>query len=300
MATSTGSLAALLDPGYRFVFFNWLAEHPMEYTAVFNVLTSERAYEEDLVVAGLGAVPEKPEGTSIIYDDPIQGSEVRYTHRSYGLGFRVTEEMYEDDLYGVVKRVVAALARSAKHTHEAIVWDVLNFAFSTTRVGQDNLPLCSTAHTLLGGGTYGNRPNTDTDLNGTSLQQAIDSFERTVDHRGLPMALSARTLVIPPELKWRAREVLESGYIPGSSDNDINALKQEGLNYVVSHYLGSAAAWFLTSDKEEHDLKCYERRGTRMRSADDFDSGDMKSKVDFRKSAGFTNWPGVYGTTGGT
>jgi len=298
MASSTGSLARLLDPGFRFVFFKFLREHDMEYNACFHVLDSERAYEEDIVYAGLGAVPEKPEGTNVIYDDPIQGNTIRYTHLTYGLAFRVTEEMYEDDLYGVVNKVVQALARSARHTLETISWDTLNFAFDTSRVGQDGLPLCSTAHVSLGGGTESNRPATDGDLDVTNLQAAIDSFERTNDHRGLPVALVARKLVIPPELKWKARVLLESGGEPGTADNDMNALQEESLVYFVSHYLTSTSAWWLLAGEEDHDLRFYKRRGVRFRSADDFDSGDSKHKVDFRCSAGFTNWYGTFGTSG--
>lgn len=299
MASSTGNLAALLDPGYRFVFYKFLAEHPKEYVSCFNVEDSSRAYEEDIIYAGLGPVPEKPEGTNIIYDDPIQGNTVRYTHITYGLGFRVTEEMYEDDLYGVVNRVVTALARSARHTQETIAWDTLNFAFDASRVGQDGVALCSTAHPMLGGGTQSNRPGTDIDLTVTGLQQAIDNFERQTDHRDLPIALRAAKVIIPPELKWKAREILHSAYRPDSADNAINALQGEYLDYAVSHFLTSTTGWFVTARQGEHDLRVYHRRAERMRSSDDFDSGDMKSKIDFRTSAGFTAWQGTWGSPGG-
>lgn len=299
MATSTGSLSALLDPGYRKVFFQWLREHPTEYPECFNVLDSERAYEEDMLVAGLGAVPQKPEGTNVIYDDPIQGNALRFTHITYELGFRVTREMYDDDLYGVVNKVVTSLARSAKHTLETIAWDVLNLAFNAGRVGEDGLALCHTAHTMKSGGTEANRPSTDIDLSVTGLETALDNFERQNDHRGLPIAISARKVVIPPELKWKAREILNSALRSDTADNATNAFKEEDLTYSVSHYLTSSTAWFVTAAKDEHDLRFYRRDGVEFSSADDFDSGDMKSKVHFRCSAGHAVWQGVWGSPGG-
>jgi len=295
---STGSLARLLDPGFRHVFYDYLEKHPMEYSRIFNVETSERAYEEDIVYAGLGPVPEKPEGTNVLYDDIIQGNIVRFTHITYASGWRVTEEMADDDLYGVTRRVVLALARSAKHTIETIAWDTINLAFDATRVGQDNMPLCSTAHPLLGGGTASNMPATPLDLTAANLQSALDNFERQKDHRQLPVAISARHLLVPPELKWKARELLQSTKKPETAQNDPNALLEEDLSYFTSHYLTSTSAWFVHANKDEHDLRIYIRRPIRMRSSDDFDSGDMKSKVDFRCSAGFMNFWGFWGSQG--
>jgi hypothetical protein len=296
--TSTGSAARLLDPGYRFIFFKFLEEHGMEYMSVFNTMDTERAYEEDIVFAGLGAVPEKSEGSNVFFDDPIQGNVVRYTPIEFGLGFRVTEIMLEDDLYGIMNKVVQCLARSARHTIETIAWDVLNFAFDATRPGQDNVALCHTAHPLLGGGTQANRPTVDGDFNATTMQAAIDTFERMVDHRGLPIAMSAQRIIIPPELKWKVRVALNSAMVPGSTNNDINALKEEGLNYFIGHFLLSPTAWFVDAGQGTHDLRFYNRRGVRFRSADDFDSGDSKHKVDFRCVAGFTSFYGFYGNAG--
>jgi phage major head subunit gpT-like protein len=299
MATNTGSLTALLDPGYRDVFFQWLREHPPEYPKLFNVLDSARAYEEDMVVAGLGSVPEKPEGTNVFYDDPIQGNAVRYTHITYALGFRVTREMYDDDLYRVVKGVVTALARSARHTLETIAWDVLNNHTTAAWQGQDGVCLVSTAHTMLDGSSQSNRSATDADLSVTGLQNAIDAFERQEDHRSLPVALFAKWLVVPPELKWKARELLGSEYRPDTGDNAINAIQGEDMQMAMSHYLDSTTAWWVMSDKGEHDLKVFIRNAVEFSSADDFDSGDMKSKVRFRASAGHTRWQGVWGSPGG-
>lgn len=298
MASSSGNLSPLLDPGYRMVFFNWLEEHAEQFSQVFNVLSSERAYEEDIVFAGLGPLQEKPEGANVLYDDPIQGAAVRYTHRVWALGFRVTREMYDDDLYGLVKRVVTALARSAHHTIETVAFDVLNNGF-TTQLVEDGLSLFHTAHTMKDGSTQSNRSATSADLTVDSLQQAIDSFERHEDHRSLPMALRARTLQIPPELKWKARELLNSTERPDTSDRAINALYEEGMTYKVSHYLDSTSNWFLLANQDEHDLKFYRRDGVEFSSTDDFDSGDMKSKARTRCSAGATVWQGTWGSLGG-
>lgn len=299
MATSTGTLGSNLDPGYRLVFFNWIKEHPWEYKGVFNVLNSERAYEEDLLNAGLGAVPEKPQGTPTTYDDPIQGNAVRYTHITYALGFRTTREMADDDLYGTIQKTIKSLARSAKHTLETIAWDILNDAFDSDRPGQDGVELCSTAHVMLDGSTQSNRPTTDIDLTVTGLEQALDNFERQTDHRSLPIAINAKWVVIPPELRWRATEIIESPQRSDTANEAKNAFMQMSLDWTMSHYLTSSTAWFVTSNPDEHDMKMYERDGLEFKTADDFDTGDAKSWVRFRCSAGHTIWQGSWGSPGG-
>lgn len=305
MPTVSGNFAELYGPGLRKLFFDKFMGLPTEYDKLFNILSSQRAYEEDLKIAGLGAMPEKAQGASIVYDDFIQGdTKVRYTHKSFALGYRITEEAQEDELYGVFKKINEALARSGHQTREVRAWAVLNNAFTTfttsgtAGTGLDGLALCHTAHTLAGGGTYANRPTVDSDLGIAALQAAITRFEKCVDERGLPIVLIPRFIVIPPDQKWLAREILNSSHKPFTADNEINALVQDDLQYIVSHYLTDADAWFLTAAPGEHDLNYYNRRAMTFKEGDDFDTGDAKFRAGFRCSAGFSDWRGVDGSPG--
>src|SRR6266850_1136676 len=238
MTAVSGAFAALLAPGLKKVFFETYQQWPEEYQKYNNVDTSERAYEEDLVVSSLGAVPQKQENDPIVYDDPIQGATVRYTHIIFGLGFRVTKKMVQDDLYNVMNRMSKALSRSSRQSIEVHGASVLNDSVlgSPLILGQDGLGLISTAHTLLGGGTIANRPNPDAQLSLTSLQAANLHFEKLVDERGLNMMKRPTMLIVHPDNKFRARELLQSEYKPGSADNEINALKEEDMKYMVGHF----------------------------------------------------------------
>lgn len=299
MTAVSGAFAALLAPGLKKVFFETYQQWPEEYQKYNNVDTSERAYEEDLVVSSLGAVPQKQENDPIVYDDPIQGATVRYTHIIFGLGFRVTKKMVQDDLYNVMNRMSKALSRSSRQSIEVHGASVLNDSVlgSPTILGQDGLGLISTAHTLLGGGTIANRPNPDAQLSLTSLQAANLHFEKLVDERGLNMMKKPTLLIVHPDKKFTARELLQSEYKPGSSDNEINALKEEDMKYMVGHFIASSTAWWLVA-ANDHDVKFYWRQKPNFEESDDFDTKAAKFSVDFRCSAGFTDWRGWYGTAG--
>ena len=175
----TGAFSALLAPGLRHIFFEKYSAYPDEHAQVFNIGTSERAYEEDTKLAGLGVIIKKGEGEATTFQDPIMGALRRYTHSAFSLGFRVTREMYDDDLYDVVKRMASALGRSVHQGIQVNAFDVINNGFVTTNnVGFDSLALFSTAHTVLQGGTQSNRPTVDADLSVTSLQAAVENFEK--------------------------------------------------------------------------------------------------------------------------
>lgn len=301
MPSRSSGFSNLLAPELSNVFFNKYKQWPEEYNTLFNVESSTRAYEEDVEVAGLGQMVNKPEGVGITYDDPYQSGRVRYTHTTFGLGFRVTDELFNDDLYGVIKKMPQALARSAHQTIEVQGANVLNNAFNTNfNVGLDGVQLISTAHANVKqtGGPYSNRLSTDADLSVTSLQSAIILMETTTDDRDLNLQIRPRLLVITPNQKWIARELLKSEYKPHTADNEINAFKDEDLSYTVNHYLTDTNAWFLLADKADHYLKFYWRKKLAFDNDDDFDTGDAKFKATMRLSVGFTNWRGIVGTSG--
>ena len=301
MSSRTTGFSNLLAPELSNVFFNKYKQWMDEYTAIFNVESSTRSYEEDVEIAGLGAMQSKAEGMGITYDEPFQSGRKRYTHSTFGLGFRVTDELYNDDLYGIIKKMPQALARSAHQTIEVNAANVLNNAFNTTlQAGLDGIQLISTAHKRVDGtgGPYSNRLSTDSDLSVTSLQSAIQLMEGTTDDRDLNLNIKPKLLVITPNLKWVARELLKSEYKPHTADNEINAFRDEDLSYTVNHYLTDTNAWFLLADKADHYLKFYWRQKLKFDNDDDFDTGDAKFKATMRLAVGFTNWRGIVGTSG--
>ena len=302
MPTTTGQFSQLLAPGLRKIFFQHLKERPPQYSAVFNMHTSARAYEEDLEIAGLGTMPAKPEGNSITYQDPVLGGKKRYTHVSFGLGFRVTVEMYEDDLYGPMKRMTRELAKAGRNVREVRSFNVLNNAF-TTEFGFPKLgvneALISTAHTLIGGGTLANRASVDADLGVASLEAAILLFDNLTDENGIPIVVKPKWLIVPPALKQIAREILGSEFRPYTADNTVNAVIQnDSMQDMVVNYLTDADSWYLLADKGEQDLNFFERASVRFQSGDDFDTGDAKFKAFQRFSVGAGEWRGIFGSLG--
>lgn len=301
MSSRSSAFSHLLAPGLHDAFFNRYNQYPEEYSQVFNVLTSTRQYEEDTEVAGLGKLVKKTEGQNITYDDPFQSTDrVRYTHDTFALGFRVSYELYKDDQYGIINRMPQALARSAHQTIEAEAWDVFNNAFTASTAARDDIALCSTAHTNVKktGGPYSNRLATDSDLSITSLQSAVELMENTTDDRDLNIMLKPKRLIIAPASKWMARELLNSEKKPHTANNEINALMDEELMYMVCHYLTDTDAWFLVTDKSDHYLNFYWRERLFFDNDDDFDNGDAKFKATCRFSKGFSGWRGVVGTPG--
>lgn len=299
MVMRTGPFSDLVAPGLRKVFFQEFDLIPLEYTRVLNVLPSSRAYEEDVKVSGLSTMPEKTEGSATTYVDPAISGKVKYTHKPFGLGFRVTHEMHVDDLYGPARKMAKALARSARHRAETQAWAPWNDAFSgSTYTGFDGLSLCSTAHTLLLGGTYANRPATETDFSVTALQAALSSMEMCVDDSNMVIGMKGRLVVGHPSNKWVFKEVLKSEYRPYSANNEINSILDEGLDYFLCHYQSDSDAWGVFSAQGIHDINVFIREALRMENADDFDSGDAKFKAYQRLISGFGEWRGVYGSSG--
>jgi hypothetical protein len=316
MTMVRGQFAQLMAPGLHDTFVHWLdlLQREEEFSQIFNMETSDKAFEDEVEFSGLGAMPEKPEGESITYQDAIQGGSKRYTHSTYGLGVRTSWELYEDDQYNLIMQVPKALARAAQFTKEQQAWNVFNLGFTTVTT-TDGVSLFNNQHPLLGGvaatnigpgltnvigaaGTYPNRPATDLDFSITALQLAINQNERLIDSQGIPVMMKQSKVVIPPELKWVAREVLGSSYKPYTSDNEINALLKEDLNYFVSHYLTSQSAWFMVAEKQSHKLKFITRKELDEDFSDDFDTRSIKQISFMRFSVGATSWIGTWGSNG--
>jgi hypothetical protein len=303
---TTGGFSELLAPGLFDVMMNEFERTPPSWMPIFSVRNSTRSYEEDLKVAGLGSMTSKPEGVAVDFDDFIIGDGVRYTHASYGLGCRITREMYDDDLYDIMNRIAAELSASAAYKIEVDAWSVFNNAFNPLFTGADGLPLCHTAHTRMdGGATAGNRPAVDVDFSFSAFQAGLDHFKSLVDERGRPLDLSPALLLIDPSFEWQAREILESEFKPYSANNEINVLKDDSIRYQKVRYFTDADQWFLIAPKSSrggrrgHDLKWFWRVKPEPSSADDFLTGDSLFKQYARYSRGFTEWRGVYGSSGG-
>lgn len=316
MTMVRGQFAQLMAPGLHDTFVHWLnlLQRDEEYSHVFNMETSDKAYEDEVEFSGLGPMGTKPEGESITYQDAIQGGTKRYVHATYGLGCRTSWELYEDDQYNLIMQVPKALARSAHFTLEQQTWNILNNGFTTT-LTTDGLSLFHNQHPLLGGpaatnvgpglsnvisaaGTYPNRPATDVDLSLTAIQLAINQYERLIDSQGLPISIKPKTVVIPPELKWIAREILGSAHKPYTSDNEINAILAEELNYFVFHYSTSQSAWYMIPGKESHTMKHITRKALDEDFSDDFDTRSIKQVSFMRFAVGATSWMGVWGSNG--
>lgn len=298
MTTLSSNIPDLVMAGINEVIFDKYQSYPEQFSTVFNVAESSKQYEDDVTMSGLGLFPAKPEGSAIIYDDPLKGFSKRYTHVTYALGFRVTHEMMSDDLYGPMRKMGKALGRSARQTVEIQAASVFNNGFTDTAGSPDGKALFADDHPLVGSGTARNELSTPADLSVTSLEQAINDFEDTVDDRGLLIALKPKLLVVPSELKWQAHQLLMSPLLPGSADNDANPLKGEGIDYFVWNYLTDPDAWFLVTDPDDHEVKFFWRERFNVESAEDFDTKDNKVSGFMRFSHGWSDWRGVFGSPG--
>lgn len=298
MTMFRGAFSNLLAPGYRKVVFESYKEKPLEANRLVNMGRSGRAYEEDFNIAGFGTLVEKVEGSKVTYQDILQLNPKRYVFTTYALGFRITQEMLEDDLYGVFgNKLARALGRSARNNFEVIAMSPFNNAFNTAVNGfVTGESLISTTHALGRGGTASNRPAADVDFSLVALQAAIEHFHNLVDESGLPMMLTPKWLVHGVGNHWTVNQVLKSQFLPGGSQNDINQVAQEGIQPFLSHYLTDADSWFLLAD--DHDINYFERVPPTFSNTDDFDTGDAKYKLRRRAGAGFGGWRGIYGSSG--
>jgi hypothetical protein len=303
MTITRGQFIPLLEPKISNIWNEAYPQRAVEYTAFVNLRTTGKATVTDYKMSDFGSLRLKGEGESITYDDPLSGPQKTYTPVRFALGYKVTDEMLKNDLYGQITRLEKALIKSAVDGQEVTAAYLLNNAFGTTSAdgfsatGFDGLALCSTSHTRLdGGAVIANRPGTDADLGVGSLQNGIIAFENIKDERGRPSRILPKLLIISPEDVFTAEELLSSEYKPGTANNDVNAVRKYGLTYMVSHYKTDTDAWFLFGDKTGVKFIWDVRPRTEMWE-------DKDKEVIFRKCVqgmfvGHDSWRGVYGTSG--
>lgn len=299
MAINSSQIVDALDMNLNEMFQDGLTQWPEEYSKVFNVETSDKQTEKDSYESGFGLMPAKSEGSAAQYDTILPGIKQTYTHRTYALGYEITEEAIEDNLRTpeTFNKLPQALNRSAMETVEVSAFSVFNNGFSTN--GFDGTTLFSTAHPLLQGGTQSNTPSVQADLSVTSLTAGLTAIEKFVDERGLKLPMKAVTLLVPVDLWNVAEELLGSEYKPYVGNNEVNALQKKDLQYFISHYLTSAKAWFLLAEKGQHKLKFFWRvKLGALRRGTDFDSTNLKHLARMRFSYGYSHWRGTYGSSG--
>jgi len=301
MAISRAQLLKELLPGLNALFGLEYAKYGEEHKEFFDIETSERSFEEETKLSGFSAAPVKNEGSAIAYDTAQEAFTARYNHETIALGFSLTEEAVEDNLYDSLSaRYTKALARAMAYTKQVKAATVLNNAFDTNFTGGDGKALCVTDHPLVSGGTNSNALTTAADLNETSLEAAVIQIASWTDERGLLIAAKPRKLIIPTNSMFIATRLLETELRVGTSDNDINALKNNGSipeGYFVSHFMTDTDAWFLTTDVP-NGLKHFIRAPLSNSMDGDFDTGNVRYKSRERYSFGWSDPLGIFGTPG--
>lgn len=297
---TTGNHPKALWPGMRAFWGRQYSEHPQEWSQIFETESSDKAYEEDAEVTGFGLAPIKTQGGAVSYDSETQGQTKRYTHVTYALGYIVTRDEQDDNLYEVVsKRRIKALAFSIRQTEEIVGANVLNRAFNSSYTGGDSKELCATDHPT-NDGTQSNELATAADLSEASLEDLIIQIMEAKNSRGLRISLMPKKLIVPPALAFDAERIINSSLQSGTANNDLNAVKSMGLikgGAVVNHYLTDSDAWFLQTNAP-NGLMRFNRRATEFRQDNDFDTENAKAKSSLRFSVGWTDWRGMFGTPG--
>ena len=298
MAISRAQLLKELLPGLNALFGLDYASYGEEHKELFEVETSERSFEEETKLSGFSAAPVKNEGQAIAYDNGQEAWTARYNHETIALGFSITEEAIEDNLYdSLSKRYTKALARAMAYTKQVKAASIINNGFSSQYLGGDNVPLFSAVHPLVSGGTNSNTIATNPDLNETSLEAATIQIAAWTDERGLLLAAKPRKLVVPPSQMFVSKRLLSTELRVGTSDNDINALKSMGTiseGYKVNHFLTDTHGWYLLTDVP-NGLKMFERVALQNSMDGDFDTGNVRYKSRERYSFGWSDPLGVFG-----
>ena len=301
MAISRAQLAKELEPGLNALFGMEYDRYENEHAEIFDTESSDRAFEEEVLIVGFGNASVKEEGQGVQFDSASEGFTARYTHETVALAFALTEEAVEDNLYDRLgARYTKALARSMAHTKQVKAANVLNNAFSASFTGGDGVSLINTAHPLANGGTIANRATTMADLNETSLENALINISTFVDDRNMILALRGTKLIVPPQLQFVADRLLDTPGRVGTADNDINAIKNMGLlpqGYAVNHFLVDTDAFFITTDCPD-GFKHFERTPISTSMEGDFDTGNVRYKARERYSFGFSNPRCVFGSQG--
>ena len=301
MAISRAQLAKELEPGLNALFGMEYDRYENEHAEIFDTESSDRAFEEEVMIVGFGNASTKDEGQGVQYDSASEGFTARYTHETIALAFSLTEEAVEDNLYDRLgARYTKALARSMAHTKQVKAANVLNNAFNANFAGGDGVSLINTAHPLANGGTIANRAVTQADLNETSLENALINISTFVDDRNMILALRGTKLIVPPQLQFVADRLLDTPGRVGTADNDINAIKNMGLlpqGYAVNHFLVDTDAFFIMTDCPD-GFKHFERTPITTSMEGDFDTGNVRYKARERYSFGFSNPRCVFGSQG--
>jgi hypothetical protein len=299
MAINRAQLAKELEPGLNALFGMEYSRYENEHAEIFDQETSDRAFEEEVMLVGFGEAAVKQEGSAVQFDTAQESFTSRYTHETIALAFSLTEEAVEDNLYDTLSaRYTRSLARSMAYTKQTKAANILNNAFSTA--GGDGVSLVNTAHPTALGGTFSNRSSTDADLNETSLEQAMIDIAGFIDERGLKIAMQGRKLIIPVNIQFVADRILNSTLRVGTSDNDINALRNMGMlpdGYTINHYLTDTDAYFIKTDAP-NGFKHFVRAALTTGMEGDFDTGNMRYKARERYSFGFSDPRCVYGSQG--
>jgi|TARA_R100001129_G_scaffold186298_1_gene177455 hypothetical protein len=301
MAISRAQLLKELLPGLNALFGLEYAKYGEEHAEIYETETSDRSFEEETKLSGFSAAPVKNEGAAIEYDNAQEAFTARYTHETVAMGFSLTEEAIEDNLYDTLSaRYTKALARAMAYTKQVKAAAILNDAFSSTKTYGDGVSLCSTAHPLVSGGTNSNRPSTASDLNETSLEAAVIQIGQWTDERGLLIAAQPTKLIIPSNLQFVATRLLETEGRVGTADNDLNAIRNNGAipqGYSINHYLTDTDAWFLMTDVP-NGLKHFVRTPMATSMDADFDTGNSRYKARERYSFGVSDPLGIFGSPG--
>jgi hypothetical protein len=308
----------LMQTGLRKVYFDSLdcALKQSDYPKVFKEVKSDSEYEQELEMAGLSVLLEKPEDASTYYAEMVQGGSKRVMPLTYSLGIRTSKELYDDDKYGLVgKKGPTLLARSAAFTKEMIAWNVFNQGFTSAVTTFDGNPLFYNQHTLIGGaqatnlapgaanvisapGTYPNRPPVDIDFSVAGLQLATNYAARMIDNMGFPIRMMWKFLITPPELRFLVREILGSPGQPYTADNTINSLLPEDYKNIEVPWLNSPSSWYMSADKADTALEVINREAPTTDFDDDFDTDAIKQKTRMRVAAWCPRWQGLFGTQG--
>jgi hypothetical protein len=300
MAISRAQLLKELLPGLNALFGLEYKSYGEEHKEIYDTETSERSFEEETKLSGFSAAPVKPEGNAIAYDNAQEAWTARYNHETIALGFSITEEAVEDNLYdSLSKRYTKALARAMAYTKQVKAASVLNNGFSSSYVGGDGQPLFSASHPLVSGGVNSNRL-TASDLNETSLEAAVIQIAGWTDERGLLIAAKPGKLIVPPALMFTAKRLLDTELRVATADNDINALKAMGSipgGYTVNHFLTDTNAWFLTTDVP-NGMKHFVRTPLQNSMDGDFDTGNVRYKSRERYSFGWSDPLGMFASPG--
>ena len=300
MAISRAQLLKELLPGLNALYGLEYEKYENEHAEIYETETSDRSFEEEVKLSGFGAAPVKAEGAAISYDNAQEHYTARYNHETVAMGFSITEEAMEDNLYDSLSaRYTKALARAMAYTKQTKAAALLNTGFTSFNSG-DGVTLFSTSHPTVGGGTNANRLATNADLNETSLEQAVIDIAAFTDERGLLIAARPRKLIVPPALMFVATRLLQTELRTGTADNDTNALRSNGSipeGYRVNHYLTDTDAFFITTDIP-NGMKHFERTTMSTSMDGDFDTGNVRYKARERYSFGVSDPLGIFGSPG--